>query len=152
MARTFIASDPRSGRTDVIVEVHPELMTGAPEADLEALKHRLHERHVDVGLLVTPAETYFIHDKLVTLEFSKETYETEQLSTEVLFRRIGGGGVAYGDGLYAQTRLWLEAMSRNWRTAVPDEALPLVLHNLVGRLAEAEIDGLNELLWAEAVA
>lgn len=129
----------------MIVEVRPDLSRGAAKSDIDSLKRRLYERRVYSGLLITPARVYFLRDTLATLAFSTASYEVNELATEVLFRRTGDGGVV-GDALYAQARRWLEAVAGSWSAFAPDEALPFMLPEMVGRLAHAEIEELNDVL------
>jgi len=148
MARTYIASDPRSGKREVVVEVRPDLPPDVDAQDLENLKRRLYERHIHMGMLVTPTTAYFVRDRFLSLDFSPDSYEIQKLGTSTLFSRIERGQVASGDGLYAQVKLWLEAVTRSWWTFVPDEALPMMLPEMVGGLAQADLEEWDELLDA----
>ena len=149
MARTFIASDSRSGRREIIVEVRPDLHDGAGQYDIEKFERRLNDRHIHAGLLVTPKTAYFLRDTLVSLAFSPGSYEVRKLPTETLFSRINGGGVAPGEGLYAQVKLWLDAVAGSWSTFVPDEALPFMLPEMIGGLAESNLEEWDDVLDAE---
>lgn len=149
MARTFIASDPRSGKREVIVEVRPDLLDVQPGEDLARLERRLYDRHVHAGLLITPATAYFIRDTFASLEFSPQSYEVQELPTATLLSRINPGAVAADEGLYAQVKLWLDAVAGSWSTFVPDEALPMMLPEMVGGLAQAHVEELDDVLDAE---
>lgn len=149
MARTFIASDPRSGKREVIVEVRPDLLDVQPEEDLARLERRLYDRHVHAGLLITPGTAYFIRDTFASLEFSPQSYEVQELPTATLLSRINPGAVAADEGLYAQVKLWLDAVAGSWSTFVPDEALPMMLPEMVGGLAQAHVEELDDVLDAE---
>jgi len=144
MARTFIAFDPRSGRREVIIEVRPDL-ADALEADVVRFERRLYERHVHSGLLVTTTTAYFVRDTLAMLDFSPSSYEVHNLSTEVLFSLVRGGA-AVGDALYGQVKTWLDAVAGAWSTFVPDEALPYMLPEMVGRLAQAKVEEWDDVL------
>jgi len=149
MARTFIAFDPRSGKREVIVEVRPDLLDGATEDDLARFQRRLYDRHVHMGLLITPATAYFLRDTFASLEFSKASYEVQPLATATLFSRIRVGAVATDEGLYAQVKLWLDAVAGSWSTFVPDEALPMMLPEMVGGLADSHVEEWDDVLDAE---
>ena len=149
MARTFIAFDPRSGKREVIVEVRPDLQDDAPPNDLERFQRRLYDRHVHAGLLITPGTAYFVRDTLASLEFSPQSYEVQPLATATLFSRIRVGAVATDEGLYAQVKLWLDAVAGSWSTFVPDEALPMMLPEMVGGLAESRVEEWDDVLDAE---
>jgi hypothetical protein len=145
VARTFIAFDPQSGRREVIVEVRPDLET-ASGADIEALERRLYERGIHSGLLITPSTAYFVRDTLGTLAFSASSYEVRELPTEVFFSRTHGGEVEGGEALYAQVKVWLDAVSGAWSTFLPDEALPFMLPEMVGRLAQSKVEEWDDVL------
>lgn len=149
MARTFIAFDPRSGKREVIVEVRPDLVDVEPREDLTRLQRRLYDRHVHTGLLVTPVTAYFIRDTLASLDFSPTSYEVQMLPTATLFSRINAGTVATDEELYAQVKLWLDAVAGSWSTFVPDEALPMMLPGMVGGLAQAHVEEWDDVLDAE---
>ena len=148
MARTFIAFDPRSGKREVIVEVRPDLDRATPD-DLKHFQRRLYDRHVHAGLLITPATAYFVRDTLASLEFSPKSYEVQPLATETLFSRIRVGTVATDEGLYAQVKLWLDAVAGSWSTFVPDEALPMMLPEMIGGLADSRVEEWDDVLDAE---
>ena len=146
MPRTFIASDPRTGKHEAVIEVRPDLLGGATEADLAQLERRLYDRHIHAGLLVTPETAYFVHDSFKSLEFSSESYEVERLPTPRLLSRLHAE-VERGEGLYLQVRQWLDAVSRAWWSAVPDEALPMMLPSMIG-LAQADLEEYGDVLDA----
>ncbi|WP_437762488.1 hypothetical protein WMF27_46090 [Sorangium sp. So ce281] len=143
MARTFIASDPRSGKHEALIEARPDLLDGAGPADIERFKHRLYDRHIHAGLLVTPRTAHFISDRFTSVEFSGESYDVKVLSTGKLFSRIAHD-VEHGEGLYVQVRRWLEAVGRSWWSSVPEEALPMMLPAMIG-LSEADLEEYEDL-------
>ena len=149
MACTYIAFDPRSGKREVIVEVRPDLGDEATRDDLTLFERRLYDRHVHSGLLITPLTAYFVRDTLARLEFDPGSYEVQELATATLFSRMGVGGVAADDGLYAQVKLWLDAVAGSWSSFVPDEALPMMLPEMVGGLAQAGVEEWDDVLDAE---
>ena len=149
VARTYIAFDPRSGRREVVVEVRPDLEDGVTEEDLERFERRLYERRIHAGLLITPKMTYFVRDTLASLEFSTASYELKELPTSTLLSRIYPDQVAVGEGLYAQVKTWLEGVAGSWSTFVPGEALPMMLPEMVGGLAQAHFDEWDDVLDAE---
>lgn len=146
MPRTFIAYDPRSNRRGVIVEVRPDLIRGATDADVQRFLRRLFETRVSSGLLVTPSLTYFVHDTFATLEFSAQGYEVGSLDTDVLFSRLPDGGVCAGEALYGQVKTWLDGVAGSWSTFVPDEALPFMLPYIVGGLADSNLEEWDDVL------
>jgi hypothetical protein len=145
----FIAFDPRSGKREVIVEVRLDLLDGATEDDLTRFQRRLYDRHVHMGLLITPATAYFLRDTFASLEFSKASYEVQSLATATLFSRIRAGMIATDEELYAQVKLWLDAVAGSWWTFVPDEALPMMLPEMVGGLADSHVEEWDDVLDAE---
>jgi hypothetical protein len=147
MERTFIASDPRTGKREAVIEVHPELLEGAGAPDLEQFERRLYEHRLHTGLLITPATAHFVQDSFRSLDFSPDSYEVTPLATSTLWSRVHGG-VEHGEGLYLQARRWLEAVSQSWWTFVPDEALPMMLPAMVGALAQADIEEYRDVLDA----
>jgi hypothetical protein len=132
----------------VIVEVRPDLLDGAAAGDLEPFARRLYDRHVHAGLLITPKLAYFVRDTLAKLEYSPHSYDVKELPTTTLFRVTHQGVVAPGDGLYAQVRTWLDAVAGSWSTFVPDEALPMMLPEIVGGLAQARLEEWDDVLDA----
>lgn len=149
MARTYIARDPRSGRRDVIVEVRPDLRDGASHDDLVRLVKRLYDRHIHIGLLITPETSYVVRDTFARLEFSFDSYDIQQISTAMLLSRLAPRHAADSEALYAQVRTWLEGVAGSWSTFLPDEALPLMLPEVVGGLAQAQFDEWDDVLDAE---
>ncbi|KYG11236.1 hypothetical protein WME98_22520 [Sorangium sp. So ce296] len=143
MARTFIASDPRSGKHEALIEVRPDLLDGAAPADIERFKCRLYERHIHAGMLITPRTAHLISDSFTSVEFSSESYDVKVLPTGKLFSRVDNG-VEHGEGLYVQVRRWLEAVGRSWWSSVPDEALSMMLPAMIG-LAEADLEEYEDL-------
>ena len=57
--------------------------------------------------------------------------------------------LATDEGLYGQVKHWLEAVAGSWSTFIPDEALPMMLPEMVGRLAEAHLEELDDVLDME---
>lgn len=143
MARTFIAFDHVSGKWEAIIEVRPELGAADP-GDIERLERRIFGRHMHAGILITPETAYFVRDTHATMEFSTDSYQVQPLATAKLFSRLDIGSVAADDGLYAQVKLWIDAVACSWWTFVPDEALPMMLSGMVGRLAGAHVDVLDD--------
>ena len=84
--------------------------------------------------------------RLTTLEVGELTAGRSNVTASV--GSDESGQVASGEGLYAQVKLWLEAVARSWWTFVPDEALPMMLPGLIGGLARAELEEWDELLDA----
>jgi len=152
MPRSFIAFDPRSGRRDVVIEVHPELVDGATEADVQQLERRLYDRRIHLGILVTPRRAYFVRDTFSALEFSTESYDVGELDTVVLFSRTVRGPIAIDEGLYDQTKTWLDAVAGAWSSFVPDEALPFMLPEMIGGLAQSNMEEWDDVLDVEDAA
>jgi len=146
MARTFIAFDPISKRRRVIIEVRPDLVSGATDADIHKFEQRLFEGRVGSGLLVTPSFAYFILDTLATLMFSTKSYEVGRLDTGALVSRTHSGHVGTGEALHGQVKTWLDAVAGSWSTFVPDEALPFMLPEMVGRLADSNLQEWDDVL------
>lgn len=147
MARACIAFDPQSGRRRVLIEAHPDLDV-ASESDLARFKRRLHGRRIHLGLLVTPEMSYFVRDTYATLEFSPGSYSVNELGTQVLMGRALRGPAAFGDGLYSQVKLWLNAVAASWSSFIPDEALPFMMPDMVGGLASSDLEEWDDVLDA----
>lgn len=152
MPRSFIAFDPRSGRRNVVIEVHPELIEGATETDVQNLERRLYDRRIHLGILVTPRRAYFVRDTFNALEFTAESYAVGELDTAVLFRRTVRGHIASDECLYDQTKTWLDAVAEAWSSFVPDEALPFMLPEMIGGLAQSNMEEWDDVLDVEDAA
>lgn len=152
--RTYLAVNPNNGDPNVIIEVHPDLPDGADEvAHLEPLKRRLYHERLPAGLLVSPKFVYVVRDTFKSLNFDpKDSYKVDRIITKVFFSQIYDGRTPIEQILYSQTKRWLEMMSQSWSTAVPDEAVPFVLPELVGGLADTEIVEVDGLLNIEDAA
>lgn len=151
MARTFIASDPQSGRRELLIEVRPDLAT-ATQADLDRIKRALYDERVHSGLFITLERAYFIRDRLSSLEFVADSFEVGELPNTILFERTHQGRVEAGDALYGQVKEWLADVSRSWWRFVPDEALPLILPEIVGRITGAAFEESDRAFGSEDYA
>lgn len=147
MARTFIASDQQTGQRKYAVEARPDLDEGEGLAELEQFKRRLYDGRIHAGLLITPKTARFVSDTFKSLEFSSDSYEVMELPTETLFKRVHEH-VEPGEAFYLQVRKWLDAVNRSWWRFVPDEALPMVLSDVIGGLAHADLGEYGDVLDA----
>lgn len=148
MARTFIASDPESGRSAFLIEVRPDLREASP-AELDRFKLALYDERIHSGLLIALEQAYFVRDRLTTLGFDAASFEVEPLATPILFERTHGGEVEFGNALYGQVKEWLEQVSASWWNSIPDEALPLMLPEMVGRVTGADFEEADWIFGSE---
>jgi hypothetical protein len=146
MTCTFIATDPHLGRRDVVVEVHPNWWDTTSKAQLDAFARRLYDQRALTGILITPKSTCFFRDNFQSLDFSEQTYNIDTIATTTLFSRMYQGQVYDGEALCMQAKQWLQAVADAWFNAVPDEALPFMLPEIIGGLAGVELEEYNGVL------
>lgn len=148
MINTLIAYNPDSGSPEVITEVYSDASKNI-QSVINNFKKRLYDQRVQHGILVTPEKTYFVRDNLKSLQFSHNSFDVNPISTDIILQQLHRhSGVSYI--LDFQIKLWLEGVSKNWSKYIPDEALPFMLPEMVGGLAEATIEEYSGLIDSTA--
>ena len=149
-ARTFIAVDPQTRERSLLVEVHPETDgAGLPE-ELRAFEERMFERHIRVGLYVTPVATHVVRDLVTAVGFEENAYDEQQAPTEVLLRAAGLRADDRGPAFIEQVRAWLGAVAASWSSFLPqDKSFALFVPEVVGNLAQTNIEEWDDILGPE---
>ena len=149
MARTIAAIDPSTRRRGLLVEVHPQLRDEIPPDVVNAFGRRLFERNIRVGMLVTPIKTLILRDLLRAMQFTPDEFAIGSVSTQALLN-AGELGLAATDERLAQQVLdYLTAVAASWSTFLPTEAIPLMIPEAVGELAQADFELWDGLLEAQ---
>lgn len=146
MPLTLLALDPQTQRIGLITEIHGSL---TPEASVESalsrLKRRMYDSNVSAGLLFTPEKTYVLRDMVTAMEFEVNEVDVWGVETRHLFEHAKIGAPKQDlKKLCDQARRWLQAVGSSWSSFVPDDAVPYMIPEVVGRLAQAEITLLDE--------
>ena len=97
-----------------------------------------------VGLFVTPLRTVVVRDTLSSMSFPANVFEGESLATEALLQRAAAGPA--GGDLPSRFTRWLAAVSDDWMTLLPDEAVAVMVPDVIGHLAQAELESFEGLL------
>ena len=147
MPRTLIAVDPATGRRGLLVEVHPEATAQADPRGLAAdLSRRLFERSIRVGLLFTPTTTLVVRDRVTETSFSANRFDIDAVATGELLGFAQLGAPRIGAGFYEQVRTWLEAVGSSWYSFLLPSAAPAMVPDVVGHLAQANLETWDGLL------
>ena len=121
--KTFLAYQ-KGDSPLMMVEVHPEV-DRASQCGVDLLLARMRDRALYCGILFAQEHTHFVRlfqpDRVVALK------------TAVVLSRIEQTGL-----LCVDVRHWLNGVSKSWMNSVPDEALGVMLPELVGALGGAE--------------
>jgi hypothetical protein len=153
MAWTLLGTDPKSRASGILIEIHPEL-EDLPASMLSDFYARLFDQHMYAGLVFTQTTTYVVRDLVTSVGFKENRFDVKPLDTAVLFDRAGVGRPARDAHRFlGQVREWLEAVDISWYRALPDEAVRIMVPNVVGNIMGAEIelrDGVLELRHAVA--
>lgn len=149
---TVIALDPESRQRCLIAEVHPELDGGASEQALKAFQARLFERNVRVGLVFTRGSTYVIRDLLKSMRLADNSFDVVEIDTSLLLEAASLGTPKRGDAFSQQVLTWLAAVAGSWSSFLPSQALPAMVPEVVGNLAEAHFEQWNNVLEADDAA
>lgn len=144
--RTFIAVDPLSGQRSLIAEVHPDSVQPPNSEMLRDFERRLFDRNVRVGLIVTPMSTVVIRDLLSAMDFQSNTYAKDSIDASDLMRAAGLRTNVTGNIFVAQVRTWLDAVATSWHSFLPPSAVPLLIPDVVGNLAQANLEEWNDVL------
>lgn len=146
MAGTIAALDPTTGTRGLLVEVHPEL--DAPPLDaIQSLEERMFLRSIRVGLLITPTRTVVLRDTLSSIDLHDNRYETHELSTEDLFAGAKVGPAALSEAAFTQQVVrMLEAIASSWYSFLHPSAVPAMVPDVIGNLAQANLEVWDGLL------
>lgn len=146
MATTIAAVDPRTGTRGLLVEVHPGV--SVPEQVIRSFKKRLFVRNIRVGLLVTRAQTMVLRDTLSSMDLSDNKYESHELNTkELLAAAQVRAATDQSEGAFTrQVVQMLEAVGSSWYSFLHPSAVSAMVPDVVGNLAEANIEVWDGLL------
>jgi hypothetical protein len=147
MPSTVTAVDQVTGSRDLLVEVHPELAHVAP-AVVRAFSERLFRRNVRVGMIIARQETVVLRDTLSSMKFSDNRYEQHRLDTEAL---LAGASVtshptSSGSEFVESVVRTLEAIASSWYSFLHESAVPAMVPDVVGNLAQANLEVSEGLL------
>lgn len=147
MARTIVALDPLTGARGLVVEVHADLDTPSPEV-VQSFRERLFLRNVRVGLLVTRARTLVLRDTLSRVDSQENKYELHELDTVDLFTaaKVRLPVARTDESFTEQVVRMLEAVGSSWYTFLHPSAVSAMVPDVVGNLAEANLEEWDGLL------
>ncbi|MEO7034423.1 MAG: hypothetical protein ABI548_11020 [Polyangiaceae bacterium] len=153
MARTIAALDPLTGTRALLVEVHREL-TSPSHAVVAAFEERMFVRNVRVGLLVTPSKTLVLRDTLSSMQVPGNKYEVHEVQTADL---LAGARVAVPveqseEAFTRQVVQMLEAVGSSWYTFLHPSAVTSMVPDVVGNLAQANLEVWDGVLEREDAA
>lgn len=137
---TFVAVDPQTGERSLIAEVHPDLDRDPSEGELRAFEQRMFDRNLRAGLCVTRATVVVVRDLLSAMEFATNSFDRQAVSTRDLLAAAGLRPNAVGPNFVRQVQTWLEAVASSWSAVIPAEAIPLLVPEVVGNLAQANLE------------
>ncbi|AGP40135.1 MULTISPECIES: hypothetical protein [Sorangium] len=145
---TIIAVDPESRQRSMIVEIHPEIGGEAPDRVIGAFERRMFDRNVRVGLIVTPAWTYVVRDLLKSMSFDDNEFDVSKVETPLLLQAATLGPPKTGGAFSRQVLTWLEAIAGAWSSFLPSEAVPAMVPEVIGNLAQAHFEQWDDVLEA----
>jgi hypothetical protein len=138
---TIIAVDPESRQRSMLIEIHPEIDGEPEESDVRTFEHRMFDRNVRVGLLVTRAWTYVVRDLLKAMDFAHNDFDLSKVETPLLLRAAGLGLPKSSESFSRQVLRWLDAVAgSSWSSFLPREAVPVMVPEVVGNLAQANFE------------
>lgn len=145
--QTIIAIDPRTGRRGLLVEVHPDVPEDTDVRALAAsLSRRLFDRSIRVGIVFTPSQTLVVRDRVTETSFNSNRFDTAQVPTVALLEFARLGAPRAGSAFYRQVRDWLEAVGSSWYSFLWPDAAPTMVPDVVGHLAQANLETWDGLL------
>ncbi|MEX1363275.1 MAG: hypothetical protein AB1Z98_09125 [Nannocystaceae bacterium] len=142
MVWTIFARDPETGARGLVIEVRSDLVADdgtVPTVEADALRRRLFDRSMRVGLLVTPRHVLVVRDRLTSMTFVDNEFATYTIPTGRLFD-AAHVGTPSADTLLDQVRSWLEALAESWDTRLPADAFEAFVPDVVGHLVRADIE------------
>jgi hypothetical protein len=142
MITTITAIDPESRRRGFLVEVHPELEVEVPELVKTKFIQRLLLRNIHVGLLMTPDVTLVARDRLSAVD----KYITNTLKTTELFCAAQLGIPHRNESLTQQALEYLTAVGVSWSSAVPANAMSVLIPEVVAELAQVDLETWDGML------
>ncbi len=104
-------------------------------------------RNIRVGLVVTREQTMVVRDTLSSMSCLTNVYAREKLATADLFAgaRIRNGGQSESDFVACVLQM-LEAIGSSWYSSLHPSAIPAMVPDVVGNLAQAKLEVSNGLL------
>jgi len=146
MITTLAAIDPSTRRRGLLAEIHPEIVGKPPESIIKDFCERLFLRNIRVGLLVTPMVTLVVRDRLRSMRFSRSEYDVVTLETQSLLDVAELGTASKDEGLGKQIHKYLAAVAASWSSFVPSDAIPAMIPEVVGELAQVDFEVWNGVL------
>lgn len=147
MPSTIAALDPVTGSRDLLVEVHPELAQVAPDV-VRAFLERIFLRNIRVGMIVARKDTVVLRDTLSSMEFRDNRYEQHVLDTHALFtgaKIAAHSSLSEPEFVKCVVRM-LEAIASSWYSFLHESAIPAMVPDVVGNLAQANLEVWDGLL------
>jgi len=89
---------------------------------------------------MSPDETRVIVDLLTSMEPSDNRYSDHAVQTALLFSQAGLGAAQSGSAFYSQVKQWLEAVATSWFSYLHPDAVQIMVPDVIGNLAEAELE------------
>ncbi|MFS8071808.1 MAG: hypothetical protein ACMG6S_36010 [Byssovorax sp.] len=102
------------------------------------------DAQIRVGLFVTPLRTVVVRDTLSSMSFSSNVFERDALVTESLLQAAYVGPP--GGDLYDRFMRWLTTVPENWMSLIPDDAVAVMVPDVIGHLAQAEFEAFDGVL------
>jgi hypothetical protein len=147
VAHTILAVDPATQHRGLLVEVYTESL---PEPDLQqalaGLERRLFDRSIRVGIVATPEIVLVVRDEVTELTLTANRFRVRTAPTANLLEHAGLGKPRPGAAFMLQVRRWLEAIGSSWYSFLWPDAAPAMIPDVVGHLAQAELEEHDGLL------
>lgn len=148
MARTITALHPASRVRGLLVEVHGDTDPSRLRAITGGLIRRLYDRGIRVGLIVTPTATYVVRDHVTGLGFAENRFTTSApIPTASLLQAVGDAPPSTNEQeLTRQIKHWMTAVAASWASFLPSDAIPIMVPDVVGQLAQADYEEWDDVL------
>lgn len=147
MPSTISALDPVTGTRGLLVEVHPELTQVASDV-VRAFSERMFLRNIRVGVIVARGDTVVLRDTLSSMQFRDNRYEQHELDTDALFtgaKITAHRSLPDPEFVKCVVRM-LENIASSWYSFLHESAVPSMVPDVVGNLAQANLEVWDGLL------
>jgi len=110
----YLLSHPSESRPSLVVDTCEQIEA----ADIDRLRRELFGLGCPNGILFDPQRCVILRDTFASMSEESIQVEHADLSTDVVLAPLGAGNVG---SLDARVGRWLELLSAQWDSALPDE-------------------------------
>jgi hypothetical protein len=150
MKKTIAALDPLTGARCLLVEVHTKTEKDEKaKKNIQDFKARMFRHNIRVGILITHDKTVVVRDMLSDMKFENNNYKEDSIETKDLLKyaNVGvEGDLPDEDAFTRQVIKMLEAIGSSWYSSLLPSAVSIMVPDVVGNLAQAELEVQNGLL------